>query len=363
MKIILKKIMVSDLVDGYEDKAENGVVGYGGKLNIRPAYQREFIYKEKQRNEVIKTVRRDFPLNTMYWAVSGDGYELMDGQQRTISICRYVKGDFALEFDGLPMFFSNLTSEKQRQILSYELSIYVCDGADGEKLDWFKIINIAGERLTDQELRNAIYTGSWLSDAKKWFSRSGCPAYQIGDKYLNGATLRQEILETALDWISNGNIENYMSSHQHDVDAQELWQYYQEVVSWIQRIFPNYRKIMKGLDWGRFYNSYKSNSYNASILEKRIVELIEDDDVNNKKGIYEYLLSGSEKSLSLRAFDEKTRTKVYELQKGVCPTCSKFFNIDDMEADHILPWSKGGKTVSENCQMLCKMDNRTKSGR
>lgn len=363
MKIALQNIKVSELVEGYEDKAEQGVRGYGGRLNIRPAFQREFIYKEKQRNEVINTVRKDFPLNTMYWAVAGDGFELMDGQQRTVSICQYVHGDFAVEIDGSPMFFNNLTAEKQKQILGYELSVYVCEGTEGEKLDWFKIINIAGEKLTDQELRNAIYTGPWLADAKRWFSRSSCPSYQIGEKYVNGSPIRQDYLEKALEWISGDKIEDYMSRHQHDTDAQELWQYFQAVIAWVERIFPEYRRIMKGLDWGRFYNEHKDDKLNAARLEQRIKELIDDDEVDNKKGIYEYLLTGNEKTLNLRAFDEKAKVKIYAKQKGICPVCKKHFAIGEMEADHILPWSKGGKTVPENCQMLCKMDNRTKSGK
>lgn len=363
MKIGLKNIKISELIAGYEDKGEGGVRGYGGRLNIRPAFQREFIYKDKQRNEVIHTVRKSFPLNTMYWAVSGDGFELMDGQQRTVSICQYVQGDFAVEIGGSPMFFDNLTVEKQKQIRDYELSVYVCEGSDGEKLDWFKTINIAGERLYDQELRNAIYTGPWLADAKRWFSRSGCPAYQIGEKYLNGTPLRQDFLEKALEWLSDGKIEDYMSRHQHDADAQELWQYFQEVVAWVSRTFPEYRKIMKGLDWGVFYNKHKNDKLNAKKLEERIKELIEDDEVDNKRGIYEYLLTGNEKTLSLRVFDEKTKVKIYEKQKGICLACKKNFAIGDMEADHIIPWHQGGKTVSENCQMLCKMDNRIKSGK
>ncbi|TXT21798.1 MAG: HNH endonuclease [Gallionellaceae bacterium] len=363
MKIELKKIIICELTNGYEDRAEEGVHGYGGRLNIRPAFQREFIYKEKQRNEVINTVRKNFPLNTMYWAVAGDGFELMDGQQRTVSICQYVHGDFAVEVEGSPMFFNNLTAEKQKQILGYELSVYVCEGTEGEKLDWFKIINIAGEKLTDQELRNAIYTGPWLADAKRWFSRSSCPAYQISEKYVNGSPIRQDFLEKALEWISGGKIEDYMSRHQHDIDAQELWQYFQEVIAWAERVFPTNRKIMKGLDWGRFYNEHKGDKLNAAKLERRIAELIEDDEVDNKKGIYEYLLTSNERTLNLRAFDEKTKVKIYEKQKGICPVCKKHFAIGEMEADHIRPWSKGGKTVPENCQMLCKMDNRTKSGK
>jgi len=363
MKIELKEIPIRELTEGYKDSADAGVIGFGGRLNIRPAFQREFIYKEKQRNEVINTVRKDFPLNTMYWAVSGDGFELMDGQQRTVSICQYVQGDFAVEIDGSPRFFSNLTPEKQQQIMDYEVSVYVCDGAEGEKLDWFKIINIAGEKLTEQELRNAIYTGPWLADAKKWFSRSGGPAYQIGEKYVNGTPIRQDFLEKSLDWIAEGKIEDYMSRHQHSADAQELWQYFQEVMAWVGRIFPKYRSQMKGLDWGGFYNKHKDDKLNAATLEQRIGELIEDDEVNSKKGIYEYLLTGNDKTLSLRAFDEKTKVVAYEKQKGICPICKKPFEIGLMEADHIIPWSKGGKTVPDNCQMLCKLDNRTKSGK
>ena len=363
MKIDLKNVKVRDLVEAYSDKGEDGVRGYANRLNIRPAYQREFIYKEKQRNEVINTVRKNFPLNTMYWAVAGDGFELMDGQQRTISICQYVTGDFSILVDGSPMFFHNLTVEKQEQIFDYEISVYVCEGSPGETLDWFKIINIAGEELTDQELRNAIYTGPWLADAKRWFSRSGGPAYHRGEKYVTGSPIRQEYLEKSLEWLSRGKIEDYMSRHQHDADAQELWQYFQEVIAWIERIFPTYRKIMKGLEWGKFYNEHKDDKVNAADLERRIQELIIDDEVDSKKGIYEYLLSGNEKTLSLRAFDEKTKVKAYENQAGVCPVCTKHFDYEKMEADHIIPWSKGGKTVIDNCQMLCMKDNRTKSGK
>ncbi|CAG1002901.1 hypothetical protein MTYP_03045 [Methylophilaceae bacterium] len=368
MDIVLKKIKISELVAGYQDKAEEGVRGYGGRLNIRPAYQREFIYKEKQRDEVIHTVRKKYPLNTMYWVKAGDGFELMDGQQRTVSICQYVQGDFSVKIDGADMFFHNLTADKQKQILEYDLSVYVCEGTDSEKLDWFKIINIAGVKLTDQELRNAIYTGTWLADAKRWFSKNSPPAVQDGrDKLVNGAPNRQEVLETALDWFSGGEIEGYMSKHQHDKDAQELWQYWQAVFDWVKRVFPNQdsarAKLMKGLPWGVFYNEHKDDKLNAATLEQRIVTLIDDDEVDNKKGIYEYLLTGKEKTLSLRAFDEKTKVKIYGKQKGICPTCKKHYVIGEMEADHIVPWSKGGKTVSDNCQMLCKMDNRTKSGK
>lgn len=362
------KITIRDLTEAYKDDGESGVVGYHGELNIRPAYQREFIYQPKQRDEVIQTVRKNFPLNTMYWVKTVDGkYELMDGQQRTVSICQYVNGEFSISWDGQPRGFSNLTNEEQEQILDYELSIYVCEGTDKERLDWFKIINIAGMKLTDQELRNAIYTGPWLTDAKRWFSKSGAPAVAVGDKLVGGAANRQEILEKALKWISNNHIEQYMADHQHEVNADELWQYYQAMVDWVNRVFPNQGsgrvKLMKGLEWGKFYNEHKDEKLNAQDLEKRIVVLIDDDEVENKKGIYEYLLTGDERNLSLRAFDDNIMVKKYEAQKGICPICRKYYNLGEMEADHILPWSKGGKTVYENCQMLCKMDNRTKSGK
>lgn len=368
MKIVIQNIKVREIVDGYHDGGESGVVGYSGKLNIRPAFQREFIYKDKQRNEVINTVLKDFPLNTMYWAVADDGFELMDGQQRTVSICQFVQGDFAVEIDGSPMFFNNLTAERQKQILDYDLQVYVCEGTEGEKLDWFKIINIAGMQLSDQELRNAIYTGPWLADAKRWFSKTGAPAVQDGrEKLVSGSPIRQEVLETALDWLSGGKIESYMSAHQHDKDAQELWQYWQAVFDWVKRVFPNQdsarAKLMKGLPWGEFYNKHKDDKLNAAELEQRIVELIDDDEVDSKKGIYEYLLTGNEKTLSLRAFDEKTKQKIYASQKGFCPVCKKHYEIGSMEADHVIPWSKGGKTTPDNCRMLCKTDNRTKSGK
>jgi 5-methylcytosine-specific restriction endonuclease McrA len=184
---------------------------------------------------------------------------------------------------------------------------------------------------------------------------------------VSGSTIRQEVLETALDWFSGGKIEGYMSAHQHDKDAQELWQYWQAVFDWVKRVFPNQdsarARLMKGLPWGEFYNKHKDDKLNAADLERRIVDLIDDDEVDSKRGIYEYLLTGNEKSLSLRAFDEKTKQRIYAKQKGICPVCNKHYDIDSMEADHIIPWSQGGKTTPDNCQMLCEMDNRTKSGK
>lgn len=361
MKIELHEIPVRDVVNGYVDSAENGVVGYGGKLNIRPAFQREFIYKDKQRDEVINTVMKGFPLNVMYWVKSDNGgYELLDGQQRTISIAQYVNGDFSVNHMG----FDNLTETEQEQILDYKLMIYICEGTDKEKLDWFKIINIAGEQLTAQELRNAIYTGEWLTEAKKYFSKTGCPAHAIASDYLKGAAIRQDYLETAISWISARDgieIEDYMAKHQHDPNCNELWLYFQNVINWVKVIFPKYRKEMKGLEWGVYYNKYSQNNYDPKTLESRIAELMQDDDVTKKSGIYEYLLDGAEKHLSIRAFTQSMARAAYERQKGVCPICGQHFEITEMQADHITPWSKGGKTTPENCQMLCAECNRRKS--
>ncbi len=360
MKIQLKEITIKEVTNKYINDNEEGVVGYGGKLNIRPKYQREFVYKDHQRDAVIETVRKNFPLNVMYWVKNEDGtYEVMDGQQRTISICEYVAGKFSLNFQ----YFHNLEEIEKEQIFNYKLMVYFCEGNDKEKLDWFKTINIAGEKLTDQELRNAIYTGTWLTDAKRHFSKSGCPAYNIAGDYLNGSAIRQDYLETAIDWISDGDIEQYMADHQHDKNADELWKYFQKVIDWVLATFPNYRREMKGVQWGELYNKFKDKKLNTKKLELEIGLLMQDEDVNNKPGIYDYVLSGNERSLNIRAFTDKQKREAYERQKGICIKCENHFGLEDMEADHITPWHAGGKTISTNCQMLCKQDNRTKSGK
>ncbi|MFH1231709.1 MAG: DUF262 domain-containing protein [Planctomycetota bacterium] len=358
MKIELKEITVRELADGYQDNAEAGVVGYGGKLDIRPPYQREFIYKDKQRDAVITTVTKDFPLNVMYWAVRSDGnFEIIDGQQRTISACQYVHGVYSI--DGLA--FYNLTDDKQKQILNYKLMIYLCSGTDSERLEWFRTINIAGEKLTDQELRNAVYAGLWTADAKRYFSKTGCVAYQIGKDYLDGTPIRQDYLETAIRWLSNDKIEDYMSKHQHNTDAKVLWDYFQTVINWIKTVFTNYRKEMKGVAFGPLYNEFKDKKIDSKKMEKEIAKLMEDEDVTNKKGIYTYVLTREEKHLNIRAFTDKQKREAYERQKGICPECKKKYKIEEMEADHITPWIEGGKTIAENCKMLCKEDNRRKS--
>ena len=359
MDIELKEVSVRELVESYEDNNEGGVKGYKGKLNIRPPYQREFIYKDKQRDAVINTLTRDFPLNVMYWAVCDDGsYEVIDGQQRTISICQYVEGDFAFN----ERYFHNLQADEKEQILSYKLMIYLCSGTDSQKLEWFRTINIAGEKLTDQELRNAVYAGPWLSDAKRYFSKNECVAYNIGGDYLVGTPNRQEYLETVISWISNGAIEAYMAKQQHKPNANELWLYFQSVISWVKATFIVYRKEMKGVEWGPLFAEFKDNDFDSVKLESEINMLMEDEDVTKKKGIYAYVLTRKEKHLSIRSFSDNQKRESYERQRGVCTVCKKHFEIHEMEADHITPWHEGGKTSAVNCQMLCKEDNRRKSG-
>lgn len=358
MEVTLNKITIRDLVRDYKDHDEEGITGYGGRLDIRPSYQREFVYNDEQREAVIDTVRKGFPLNVMYWAVRDDGdFEIIDGQQRTISICQYVNNDFS--YNGLT--FHNLEDDEREQILDYELTIYECSGTDSEKLEWFKTINIAGEKLYDQELRNAVYHGSWVTDAKRYFSKNGCPAYQVGAKYLNGSAIRQDYLETVIKWKSNNNIIGYMSQHQHDEYATELWNYFLEVIDWIEATFIKYRSEMKGLPWGEFYNKYKSIDFNPEEIEQKISNLYEDLEVKNNKGIYQYILTDDSKYLNLRTFEDHVKKAIYEKQKNKCAHCKKEFPFNQMHADHIKPWSLGGKTEPENCQVLCQSCNAKKS--
>ncbi len=367
MKIELHKIKIAEVVKDYKDSAEEGVSAFGSRLDIRPKYQREFVYSGKQRDEVIKTIKNGFPLNVMYWVKKEDGnFEVLDGQQRTISIAQFVNCDFSIEFNGRIAMFHNLTKEEQESIMNYELMIYYCEGNDKEKLDWFKIINIAGEKLTDQELRNVVYTGTWLSDAKLKFSKTNCVAYLLandGGQLVTGSPIRQEYLETAISWINNKEIEVYMAQHQHDENADELWIYFQKVIEWVRKNFTNYRKEMSVVNWGELYNEFKDKIFDTSKLEEEIKELMKDEDVTKKSGIYPYVLTRKERYLSIRAFSPNMKREAYERQNGVCPACNEEFPFSEMEADHIKPWHEGGKTIAENCQMLCKQCNRTKSGK
>ena len=364
MNIDLKRITIRDLVGDYHDDGEGGVRGYGGKLDIRPPFQREFVYKDKQRDAVIDTINKGFPLNVMYWAVRQDGmYEVIDGQQRTISAAQYVKGDYSLE----GRYFHNLQDDEQNRILNYPLQVYVCEGSASEKLTWFRIINIAGEKLTNQELRNAVYAGPWVSDAKRYFSRKGaaCPAYAIGSRYVNRRAERQEYLEAAIQWIKDEGqtVEEYMGAHQHDMTATALWSHFQSVINRVEAVFPNYRQPMKGVEWGGLYGQLKDESLDPEGLEAEVARLMMDDDVTRDAGIYPYLLTGEEKHLNIRAFSKAMKQKAFERQKGICRSCAKEFEMSGMEADHITPWSEGGKTITQNCQLLCKPCNRRKSNR
>lgn len=369
MNIEERKITIREITEGYFNDDEEGVIGFDEQLDIRPKYQREFVYKDEQRNEVIRTVRKGLPLNVMYWVDRGEEfedapdtprYEVMDGQQRTVSICEYVDGNFSVD----DMLFSNLPKDKQNEILNYELFIYICNGTESEKLDWFRIINIAGEQLTDQELRNAVYAGSWTSDAKRYFSKSGCAADRLAGDYLKGSSIRQEYLETAILWAASAegkNIEGYMSEHQHDPSAVILWNYFRSVIDWIQAIFPKKRKEMKGLHWGIIYNEHgKRTDLTPNVLEAEIQRLMGDEDVTKKSGIYEYLLTGEEKKLSICTFDRRDALAAYEKQQHKCAICENEFEFEEMHADHITPWSKGGKTTPVNCQMLCRDCNLKK---
>ena len=360
-------VTVGEITKGYINNDEEGVRGFDGLLDIRPKYQREFIYNDKEQRAVIDTVLKGYPLNVMYWVKRSEDaecpYEVMDGQQRTLSLCEYVRGIFTVD----EKTFFNLTPDVQKRILDYPLTVYVCEGEESEKLEWFKTINIAGEKLTAQEIRNAVYAGSWTAEAKKIFSKSNCAAKLLSEKFVNANPIRQELLEKALGWFVGKDeklICNYMGAHQHDKNANELWLYFQNVISWVKTLFIVYRKEMKTIEWGELYNRFgQENRYDANEFEKEISQLIADDEVTNCKGIYYYLFDRKESHLNLRQFDEKMKRAAYEKQNGICAKCGKHFEYEEMEGDHITPWSQGGKTELSNLQMLCRDCNRRKSDR
>ena len=370
MKIELHQIKIRELCANYTDLSvqEEGITGYNGRLNIRPKYQREFVYDEKKRNAVMETVWQGFPLNVMYWVrVADDQYEVLDGQQRTISICSFIAGEYMMYFDGNLLGYYNMTEEQQNRILDYELQVYICEGNDEEKLKWFKTINIAGEKLTDQEIRNAIYSGAWVTQAKRRFSKSNCVAHKIASDFMNCKPIRQEYFETALRWIADKQsktLEQYMAEHQHDTDADELWQYFQDVIHWTDKLFGRkYKKEMKGVQWGLLYNQYRDTTLTATAISAEVARLMRDSDVERKSGIFLYIFDHDIRHLGIRTFDDNTRREIYEKQDGICPLCGKHFEIEQMEADHITPWVEGGRTIASNCQMLCRDCNRRKSAK
>ena len=367
------EVTVGEITDGYINNDEQGVRGYGGRLDIRPPYQREFIYDEKERQAVITTVLHGYPLNVMYWVRRDDDadcpYEVMDGQQRTLSLCEYVAGKFAYDFK----YFGNQPEDVQKQILKYRLTVYVCEGEASEKLEWFKTINIAGKPLNEQEIRNAIYAGPFVSDAKRHFSKTNCAAWRLGRDLVPGSPIRQDFLRRALEWMADhesrqGHAQSavgYMAVHQHDPNANNLWTYYQNVINWAVTNFSprHFKRIMKGLDWAALYDAYHTQTLDTAALAERISTLMRDGEVQRKQGIIPYVLDGDERHLDLRAFPDDVRLAVWEAQGHRCALCGSEADVELMEADHIVPWCKGGRTVRENCQLLCRVCNRRKSGR
>lgn len=385
MKINMIRLPIKDLIVGYyEDDSTSKVVAWGGKLDVRPEYQREYVYGEGQRDAVINTVLQGFPLNIMYFVDRQDGtYEVLDGQQRIISICRYATNRFSVKIPAAmggydtvnyPNLFESSANDPQpftREMFeNYELMVYICEGTEKEKIDWFQIINIAGEELEKQEILNAVLHSAWLTDAKSAFSRRNCAAYKNYGKYMNGDYIRQKYLETAFAWKADAEgitgkdaVAEYMKKHRNDKNANELWKYFEDVFKWVKKNFGNFEKSMKGVGWGYLYNAHKDDNLDPNELQTRMLELLADPEVQKKSGIYEYLLTGNETVLNLRAFSQDEKLTMYHQQGGLCAICNLPFKIEDMAGDHIIPWSKGGKTVIENCQMLCTTCNLKKSAK
>ena len=367
------EVTVGEITEGYVNNDELGVRGYGGRLDIRPPYQREFIYNDNEQQAVITTVLRGYPLNVMYWVKRGEDaecpFEVMDGQQRTLSLCEYVAGKFSYDYK----YFDNLTPDIRKKILDYKLTVYVCEGEPSEKLEWFKTINIAGKPLNEQEINNAVYAGPFVSDAKRHFSKSNCGAYRLGKDLVNGTPIRQDFLKKALEWMADHETRGgkrqtavgYMAEHQHDPNANNLWSYFQSVLNWAITNFDpkKFRRIMKGLDWAMLYDRYGTVTLDTVALGKRISNLMRDSEIQKQNGIIPYVLTGDEHWLDLRAFPDDIKLAVWEEQGHRCALCGKEFDFEFMEGDHITPWRDGGRTVKENCQMLCRECNRRKSAK
>ena len=372
------KLKIRDLIQGYnEDNATNRVVAWGGKLDVRPEYQREFVYDDAKRDAVINTVLNGFPLNIMYFVDRKDGtYEVLDGQQRIISICRYYsggKGGFSVKIPAATGGFDtvnypNLFPDKKDTFMDYELTVYVCQGTDREKLDWFQVINIAGAVLTKQEIRNALYHGSWLTDAKSAFSRRSCAAYRNYGKYMKGDYIRQDYLETVFSWKAAAEgftgkdaVVEFMQAHRYEADANDLWAYFEAVFDWVKHVFGSVPdKSMQGVAWGLLYNKHRHDNLDPVWMQQQVRELMANEEGMKKSGIYQYVLEGDEKILQPRQFDKSTAMTMYEKQCHRCAMCGEEKDFKDMHADHIVPWSKGGKTEISNCQMLCISCNEKK---
>lgn len=379
-------ITVKQICEGfiYNELEGKGLFGLGGKLVIQPEYQRNYIYADGKKDvAVIESVLHKYPLGLIYFNKEDDDkFEVLDGQQRITSLGRFVTGKFAIsDANGIPQYFSSLPKDKQELIENTRLLIYICQGTESEIKDWFRTINIVGVPLRPQELLNAVYSGPFVTLAKAEFSNSNNANVQKWASYISGSVNRQDFLERALDWVSKGKIEDYMSKHRYDDNINELKTYFNSVIDWVSAVFKDVEKEMCGLEWGRLYETYHNTAYNSDEVSKKVQELYADDYVYDHKGIFEYVLGGCTdmKLLNVRLFDEATIKKVYKLQteeakkKGVsnCPLCaigheanrSKIWQQKEMDADHVSAWSKGGSTDIKNCQMLCKTHNRAKGNR
>ena len=377
---------VEDVCKGfvYNEYEGKGLYGLSGKLVIQPEYQRNYIYVDGKKDvAVIESLLNGYPLGLIYFVkVADDRYEVLDGQQRITSFGRFVTGKFPIvDSHGMQQYFSGISRDQQEKILKSKLTIYICEGEESEIKAWFKTINIAGVPLNEQELLNAIYSGPFVTAAKEEFSNSNNSNIQKWSAYISGSVLRQDFLRTALMWVSHNNIDAYMSSHRKDTTISELKTYFNSVIDWVSSVFTDVEPTMKGLPWGELYEKYHKNSYDPDEVSQKLQELLSDEYVNDKKGIYEFILGGcfDTKLLNIRIFDTKTKTVVYTRQtadakkKGVsnCPFCAighdsnskKIWKQAEMDADHVSAWSKGGLTDIANCQMLCKSHNRAKGNR
>ena len=376
---------VKDICEGfvYNELEGKGLYGMGGKLTIQPEYQRNYIYADGKKDvAVINSVLKGYPIGLIYFVRTEDGqYEVLDGQQRITSLGRFITSKFAIKQDEMEQYFRGIAKDKQEKILNTKLLIYVCEGTESEIKEWFKTINIVGIPLNHQEILNAIYSGTFVTLAKEEFSNSQNSNLDRWGSYVKAVVNRQEYLECALNWVSKGNIEDYMSKHRHDKNINELKTYFNSVIDWIDGVFPSVYDEMRGLEWGRLYETYHKQPYSPEEIGRKVEELYADEFVRNKKGIFEYVLGGCEDSklLEIRIFDERDKKTVYAKQtqkaeaEGVsnCPLCAlgndnnknRIWKINEMDADHVTAWSKGGATDISNCQMLCKTHNRAKGNK
>jgi 5-methylcytosine-specific restriction endonuclease McrA len=371
----------------YNESEGKGLFGMNGKLVIQPEYQRNYIYNDGKKDvAVIESILKGYPIGLIYFNKpdkDADKYEILDGQQRITSLGRYVTetGRFSVILNGKTCYFHSLPKDKKELILNTHLTIYVCEGEESEIKEWFQTINIVGIPLNPQETRNAIYSGPFVTTCKKEFSNSQNSNIDKWKAYIKGVANRQDFMETALDWVSKGHIDEYMSLHRYDTNINEVKTYFNSVIDWVSGVFNGVEDSMKGLEWGRMYETYHLNPYNADEVWNKVEELIADPYVTDKKGIYEYVLGNciDTKLLNVRVFNEATKLAVYNRQteeakaKGVsnCPLCAlgndanknRIWALRDMDADHVTAWSKGGATDISNCQMLCKTHNRAKGNR